>query len=209
MGVDGDPYYLIPEGCAMRVSKTFYIPKKPNTCLSVENEYLHSYTTDRAPIAYMFSGYLLYQRYFNGLLFSERVCNDAALREFKRALVLYPNYSALSDLLKNLKQIPLYTKCLGDTKEVSLTDVLEKEKESEQKKDMRNAIYYQSQASIIEPANVSVRMKLADLYIRIGAYDNALIEYNDVLTIQPHNQEAYQNYYKVKEAIELGVELSP
>jgi thioredoxin-like negative regulator of GroEL len=157
----------------------------------------------------MFSGYLLYQRYFNGILFSERLCNKAALDEFRRGMVVYPKYSQLQKLIDSVKDVPESTVCQGVTEEVTIEQVLQKEKESEEKQDWEHAIYYQGQASVIEPENVEVRMHLAQMYITIGAYDNALVEYSDILAIDPKNKQAYQNYYKVKTALELGIQMSP
>ncbi len=209
MGLDGDPFYVIPEGCAMRVARKFEIPTKPNTCLPVEQEFLHAHITEKVPIAYMFNGYLLYQRYFNGLIYANRLCNKAALTEFWRGYYLYPRYSKLKTMIDSIKNVPQIATCQGFTGEVKVEDVLEKASQSEKKNDLQNAIYFQAQASVIKPKDLSIRFKLAQLYLTVRAYENALIEYSDILALEPKNEHAYQNYYKVKSAIDLGVDMSP
>jgi hypothetical protein len=208
MGLDGDPFYLVPEGCAMRVSKTFTIPTKPNTCLPVENEFLHSHIISRTPIAYMFNGYLLYQRYFNGLLFSERLCNKAALDEFARGVVLDPGYKKLKEMIKNVEDVPRIDECQGTVGEVKLADVLKKEDQSENKNDIQNAIYFQAEATLIKPQDLDLRFKLAKMYVIIGAYENALIEYSDIVALAPKNLKAFQHMYRVQQAMELGTQIN-
>lgn len=86
----GNPYYLVPQGCAMKVSKTFTVLKKTDACREVEYQAVHSFFTEKAPISRMIPLYIGYQKYFNYIQYYAAGCIKRAEAEYKIALQLNP-----------------------------------------------------------------------------------------------------------------------
>ncbi len=86
----GNPYYLVPQGCAMKVSKTFTLLKKDDYCRKVEEQAINSFYTQKAPISRMIPLYLGYQTYFNFQQYYAAGCIKKAEAEYKIALKLNP-----------------------------------------------------------------------------------------------------------------------
>lgn len=93
-GVTKNPYYLLPSGCALRVSKSFAV-LSTDDCQEVEEIVLDSYFSPRAPISNMFPTYLSYQRNINTTLFIQNKCYALAQEEYKKAQVLNPLLEAI------------------------------------------------------------------------------------------------------------------
>lgn len=201
-GIWGNPFYLVPDGCLLRISKKFYL-SSTETCGGVENEAIGSFITPKAHVSFMFKGYMMYQRYLDGYIYAKLVCNKPALLEFRRAQKIIPDSKELQRLIHKLKDIPEYDVCYGDTSEVKLDDILTKGDEYEKKKDIQTALFYALQATLLKPDDVDLRFKLADLYQKTGSYRNAIFEYSDILTLDPNNEKAKIGYLNMKRNIEL------
>ncbi len=197
-----NPFYLVPVGCAMKISKTFYIAKD-NPCKKVEDDYLHTHVTDKAAISYMFPEYFMYQRYLNGYLYALHACGNAAFAELERAQKLAPQAKDIGTTLKSIKGMPKTNLCLGQIAEVKFDDVLKKALEANKKKDLQTALYYMTQAVALGPRDIKARFTLANMYLQATAFYNAAIEYDDILALDPNNEYAKTQYLKVKRAIEL------
>lgn len=189
-GLDQDPFYLIPYGCAMKVAKSFQLAVPDQECLSLDDQLSASYLTPKVPITDMFPAYLTYQHFFSGLLYAGYDCRQQARLEFSQALKLNPKFNQARQALAKLQDKPAEGECQPGGPGPGAAALLAKASQSEQDQDLESALYYAVQASSLAPAEIKIRLKLAGLYLQAQAVNNARIEYRDILVLDPDNQEA-------------------
>jgi hypothetical protein len=189
-GLYGDPFFMIPQGCAMRISRNFQVSEQNTECLKLSKDVEGSYLADKNTITQMFKAYLAYAHYINAFQYTDNGCPEKAFFEFDQTIKLNPDFQAARQALDNLSKVPNNKYCLQFKEGPKFEDLMKLSNDSEEKGDMAYALYYANQAAAVDPTNISGRLKLADLFIKHQAYNNAKIEFNDILVLDNNNSEA-------------------
>ena len=196
LGVGGNPFYLIPNGCGEEI-KTYFSPEPLSaSCVNLEAKAKQAYYTMRAPVSLMFYDYFLYQRYFNAGLYARYGCITRAVEEYAALKTLRPAIDLGNNeakILKSTKEDP-QSACFNKSKTVADADKLfALAHEAASKKDIQTAIFLMQQVAMIEPKNLDARLSIAKYFMMNPAgYDTARIELQDVLILDPKNQPAQQ-----------------
>lgn len=190
-GLNQDPFFLVPQGCALRVSRTFKLQSFAQPCIGLDKSLVQSYSALQAPITDMFPAYMAYQHYFNGQIFKDQECYALSLAEYKKALAYNPYFLFAQYHAEQLEKKHLADKCESHGTALSRELLETKINELEAKKDYTSAIYFALQNTMIDPGNVVGRLKLAELYEKTKYFkDNIKVEYQDVLQLDPKNEVA-------------------
>ncbi len=183
----GDPFYLIPYGCSMEVSRTFKFQEQPESCHLVSKEALETDVTTRAPVARMFKDFFAFQHFVNGDLYKTYDCFREAKKELKLSLKLAPHFKK-PELA--LKEIGKNENCQIMQQKAEFSELLKKGEAAEKEGNLKNALYFYGQASSFTPENIDIRFKVANIYQKAGVLYNAKIEYQDILVLDPTNAKA-------------------
>jgi tetratricopeptide (TPR) repeat protein len=194
----GDPFYLIPYGCSLEISRVFKFQKQPESCYLVGKEALETYVTTRAPIARMFKDFLSFQHFVNGYVYEMYGCPKEAQIEFKRSLELAPFSKKSKEELKKLEKGPIQKNCKTVKDPPVATDLIAKGAAAETLGDLKNALYFFGQVLSINPENIDIRFKTASIYQKTGYFYMAKVEYQDILIIDPENKIAKKGLDELK-----------
>lgn len=116
--------------------------------------------------------------------------NDAAAKDYNYALA---NGSNDPETLYSLERIYRQKLVQSPNDADSLTDlgaILQKENKYDE------ALQYYTQASRLDPQNVTTRLNVGTLYQQKGSYDSAIAAYDSILFLYPDNVQA--NLYKAQ-----------
>jgi hypothetical protein len=198
-GLYGDPFFLLPGGCAMKVSRDFHILEQDQSCLKLSQDASRSYLADKNTITQMFKAYIGYAHYINSFQYTDNGCPQKAFFELERTIALNPDFLAAHQALESLNKVPNIQICKQFKAGPSLDELLNLSSESQQKGDLAYALYYANQAAAVDPQSITARLKLADLYMKHQAYNNAKIEYDDILVLDSNNSEAKKGLEKISQ----------
>ncbi len=175
--LNGNPFFLIPQGCTMKVAKSFTLLKKNNGCLLAEKQALNAFYTENAPTAKMIPLYLGYQRYFNYLQYQKAHCIKQSKKEYDMALTLNPlvPFGPKPDFSQK-------DQCGAKIKNVTTDELVYAAKQNSTD---TYKIEYLKQATLLTPSDVSIRRELAALYEKTHQKDKARVEYADIAALTP------------------------
>lgn len=186
--VDGNPYYLTPKGCGLyQVTKTYNHERVENKCEDLEKRILSSQDSPKNYYRQMYAPFFAYHHYYNAVIYVSHGCGKETLSEMEKALKLYPRYDQANKERAKLTSAGIDDKnCPARTEEVKIGQL----NAAAKKGSLEEQIYLTFQASMIDPANLTIRENLAQLYQKGGYNQLALIEYQDILILDPDNKAA-------------------
>lgn len=199
-GFYGDPYFLIPKGCVMKLSKTFTPLNPSKSCQELTKQVLKATPPDRLFISFEYPAYLTYQYYFNALQYADNNCPKLSKNDLQTAIDINPKFSLALISYEKFKNLKNSDRCDLPKKGPTVEELIKKVKEAEEKKDIPNKMYYLSQITSVDPNNLKARLELADSYHKLGGVENAKIEYQDILVLDPDNKEAKKGLLEVEKS---------
>lgn len=192
-GLLGDPFFLVPQGCAMKVEKNFQVREFPTICESLNSELADAFYSPKNVITQKFPAYLSYQHYLNAYQYVNNGCPKKGREELAAALRLNPRLKAAKEGYLQITKSSDRDVCETFTSGPVVSELLVVASENEAKDSdagLLNALYAMNQVVSLSPENIPYRLKLAELYMKSRAYNNALYEYSDVLERDPKNKTA-------------------
>ena len=184
-GLYGDPLYLKPEGCALRVTTAFTVTRQNRDCDELTKYLAERFISPRVPLSNMIVAQQAFYHAFSGSIYQKYKCYNSAKKEFTKASELKPDYAYALLSLESLKNKKEDCKPIFSEKPDSLISKAENEKDSVQR------LYLLLQASMLSPDNINLRFKLARLYANMPIYkQQAITEYNDILVLDEKNATA-------------------
>ena len=187
-GIDGNPFYLIPNGCTFQISTTWK-ESKAAFCNTSFQEATGSYISPKLPLAQMIPSHLSYNLFYAGYLHYQHDCVDTAIGHVTKSLQLSSQYSHAKTLLLKLSQSDPNSRC--QTVPPVIPDTLIEQADNEIKKNnLPQGLKLLNQVVMLEPENINLRIKLAQIYLANGNQKMAYYELLDVLQIDPYNQSA-------------------
>lgn len=206
-GVFGDPFYLVPHGCEFQVARSYSPAKDRPNCPGFDklvNEAKRSYFTKKAPISYMFPSYFSNQHYMNASLYSLYLCYGKAKQELAKSGGISSHFTEPKKIIAEAEKRKLNDeKCGLTTKPLDKKTLIKQADEAFQKGMIDHALYYILQVVSIDPKDIDARLTLASYYMAADSVNNARIEYQDILTIDPGNAFAKKELERIQAVLEL------
>jgi hypothetical protein len=190
--IDGNPYFLVPKGCGLfQVAREFNNPSYVNPCQGVEQLASQMAESTKNKYKAMINPYFAYHHYFAGLIYQKNACVNSSVNEYQKAVELFPDYEDAKQKLASLSKLVVpKNDCIAQTGFQNISTLMEESEKSKENGDLENAIYLSHQATMLEPENIALRIRLAELYKAANYLDLAKTEYQDILVLDPDNSQA-------------------
>jgi tetratricopeptide (TPR) repeat protein len=191
VGLDGNPFYVIPEGYLFRVTT-----KIPQTF--TQPDYLVSrelIEMDKPSKNYWINGLTDYFSNLHtiiGTSFSFFNFKDIARTNYQLAIKLSPDYIVPKNFYGSLSGYNGDPRYVPGAQSSSSAQLLEQGRMLLKKNDLQNAYKTFQKATFIDPLNHEARTELAQL-LKVGGYtEEAYVEYQNILKYFPDNQNAQE-----------------
>lgn len=202
IGLDGKPFYLIPEGYLFKVVKK--IPEQINTeyKYDISNKLL-SYDIPKKNL--LFYGQRDFFANFHtiaGTLYAHLNKTEAARKNLKLAMEFSPNYKYPQNIFSGLDIYHGSSRYKpGQESSPSSFYFAEYERLLSMNGGMQEAYKNLQKVIFLEPENLQYRLMLADMIFRAKFWLEAKLEYETILKLDPQNNLAQQRLEEIGKQI--------
>ncbi|NMC35710.1 DUF2723 domain-containing protein [Candidatus Beckwithbacteria bacterium] len=202
IGMEGDPFFLIPKGYLFQV-----VDKVPNKVGTFDYQISKELLSDKkSPKDFWRNGQQDYFSNFHTLtamIYSYLNDKADARTNFKLALSLKDDYKNARDLYASLAGYEGNPEYRLGQESSSSAQLLEAGQSILKLGDLDEAYQKILKATLRNPESLEARIELAELYTRGGYYDEALMEYQNILRHDPNNQQIKQTIEELKKKVAL------